>query len=142
MLDDELNGHVLLSQVLLAQAKNEEAAAALNTVRDAAARNQNPANRLSFRIAEARATAALPAPSQAASRARAKSELSDCIATARRLGFTLLEFEARLAAEEVGFAENPQSGRRRLESLEREAQTHGLGLIAQKAAKIRDRKNL
>jgi DNA-binding winged helix-turn-helix (wHTH) protein/tetratricopeptide (TPR) repeat protein len=138
MLDDELNAHVLLSRCLLAQGKVGEAMAALHEVRSAVVHNQNPANRLSFTIAEARATtAALPAPSQAASQARAKSELNDSIATARRLGFVLLEFEARLAAEEVGFTQDPQSGGRRLESLEREAQLRGLGLIAQKAARVR-----
>jgi tetratricopeptide (TPR) repeat protein len=137
MLDDELNAHILLSRCLLAQGKIADATAALDEVRGAVARNQNPANRLSFRIAEALATAALPAPSHAASRARSKSELNDCIATARRLGFALLDFEARLAEEEVGISEDPHSSGRRLESLEREAQARGLGLIAQKAARVR-----
>src|SRR5262249_35682827 len=137
MLDDQLNGQVLLSQVLLAQGRHEEAQAALNDFRDAVGRNQNPANRLSFKIADARSKAAFPLPSAVANHEQARSELMECIKTGRRFGFAVLEFEARLALAEIDSSEKTLAGERRLESLEKEAQGRGFGLIAQKAAKVR-----
>jgi eukaryotic-like serine/threonine-protein kinase len=137
MLDDELNAHVLLARCLLAQGRIAEARAALNEVREAAARNQNPANRLLFRIADARTIAALPSASSAVSRARARSELMECLASARKFGFVLLEFEARLAVAEIDSMENARAAGSRLESLEKEAQAHGLGLISWKAARLK-----
>lgn len=137
MLDDQLNGQVLLSRSLLAQSKHSQAKAALGEVRRAVSHNQNPANRLLFRIADARTTAEVGGLSRAANQARARSELMECIGTARRLGFALLEFEGRLAVAEVELQENPREGERRLESLERDAQTRGFGLISRKAARLK-----
>src|SRR5262249_53019931 len=136
MHDDELNGHVLLSQVLLAQGKPNEAKTVLDEVRAAALHNQNQANRLSFRIADARITAARGS-APALNPARAKSELTECVNTSHTLGLLLLEFEARLAAAEIELRENVQGGQIRLESLKKEAQKRGFGFIAQKAARLK-----
>lgn len=137
MLDDELNAHVLLARCLLAQGKIAEAEVALNEVRGAVARNQNPANRLLFKIAAARIMAAVPGSARAASQARARSELTECMNTARTFGFLLLEFEARLAIAEIDVAKNTQIGERRLASLEKEAQAHGFRLISRKTSTMR-----
>lgn len=137
MLDDELNAHVLLSRCLLAQGKIAEAGVALNEVGEAVARNQNPANRLLFKIAAARIMAAVPGSARAASQARARSQLTECMNIARKFGFLLLEFEARLAIAEIDVAKNTQTGERRLASLEKEAQAHGFGLISRKISTMR-----
>jgi eukaryotic-like serine/threonine-protein kinase len=138
MRDDELNAQVLLSRCLLAQGKPDDAGAALNEVRAAVAHNQNPANRLSFRIADARITAGRGS-SRAVGRAHARAELMECIDTARKFGLVLLEFEARLGMSEMDFAKNTQAGARRLELLEKEAQARGFGLILRKAAGLKQR---
>lgn len=137
MFDDELIAHVLLARCLLAQGKIAEARAALNEVRGAVARNQNPTNRLLFKMADARTLAAVRGPARAIGQARARSELTECMNTARKFGFLLLEFEARLAIAEIDFAENTPAGERRLASLEREAKAHDFGLISRKAARLR-----
>jgi tetratricopeptide (TPR) repeat protein len=137
MLDDELNGEVILVRCLLAQGRIMEAKAALDQARGAVAHNQNPANRLSFKITDARVAAAVPDSARAAGQARARSELAECTASARALGFALLEFEARLAIAETDSQQNTQGAERRLESLEREAQARGFGLFSQKAARLK-----
>ena len=113
------------------------AKAALGEVRGAVARNQNPANRLLFRIADARTTASVRSLSRSASQARARSELTECMNTARKFGFLLLEFEVRLALAEIDVAKDTQTGERRLASLEKEAQAHGFGLISRKTSTMR-----
>lgn len=137
MLDDELNAHVLLSRCLLAEGKIAEARATLNEFRGPVARNQNPANRLLFTIADARIMAAVPGFASAAGQARARSQLTECMNVARKFGFLLLEFEARLAIAEIDIAQNTQTGERRLASLEKEAQAHGFGLISRKISTMR-----
>lgn len=141
MFEDELNAHILLARCLLAQGKIAEARAALNEVRGAVARNQNPANRLLFRIADARTTAEVRGSPRAVSQARARAELMECIDTARKFGFALLEFEARLALGEIEIRDDFSAGEHTLASLEKDAHGRGFELIARRAAKLRTRRS-
>ncbi len=138
MLGDELNAHVLLSRCLLAQGKIAEATAALDEVRGAVARNQNPANQLSFKIADARAKAA-GAASGSSARHNAYAELVGAASKAGSLGLFPLQYEARLALGELEIQDNLAAGQHTLAALEQEAHVRGLELIARKAALLRSR---
>jgi tetratricopeptide (TPR) repeat protein len=137
MSDDELNGRILLSRCLLAQGKMEEANAVLNAVRKDVSRNQNPANRLQFSVADARIQAAGATPS----RSSARTQLQRSIREASNLGLLPLQLEAQLALGEIELSESPAAGRNDLESLESRAHTHGFELIAQRAAALRTGRN-
>ncbi len=137
MRDDELNSHILLSRCLMDQGKTEEANTALNEIRKDVSRNQNPANRLLFAIADARIQAAGATPS----RSFARTELQRSIKEARNLGLFPLQLEAQLALDEIGLSESPAAGKKDLESLENRAHAHGFELIAQRAAELRARQN-
>jgi hypothetical protein len=131
MFDDDLTGHVLLSRCLLAQARITEAKTVLDEVRAAAARNQSPAMNLIFTIADARVKSA---QNLRTSLRAVRSQLMNAKETARRLGLTLLEYEARLALGEAETKAKAAAGSQSLNLLERDARARGFELIARKAA--------
>jgi DNA-binding winged helix-turn-helix (wHTH) protein/tetratricopeptide (TPR) repeat protein len=134
MFDDDLTGHVLLSRCLLGQAKIRGAKAALDEVRGAAARNQNPARNLMFTIAEARVKSA---QNPGASLPEVSALLQGAARKAHNLGFSLLEYEARLALGEAEMKAKAASGARSLSLLEKDARARGFELIAHRAAAAR-----
>jgi len=130
MNDDQLQAMVALSRCLLMQGKVKEAEAALAEGKSTAAESQNPTVQLIFAIANARVKAA----GTSASRTLARSELQRSIKEAGNLGLVPLQFEAQLALGELELSENPATGKKSLESLEKRAHAHGLELIARRAA--------
>jgi eukaryotic-like serine/threonine-protein kinase len=133
MNDDQVQGLVTLSRCLLTQGKVKEAEAALAEGSNAVTHSQNPTIQLTFAIADAR----VKATRTGAPRTMARAELQRSIKEASNLGLVPLEFEAQLALGELELSENPATGQKSLESLEKRAHDHGLGLIARRAAAAR-----
>jgi hypothetical protein len=131
MRDDELDAHLLLSRSLLMQAKVSDAQATLDEIRGAVTHTQNPAIRLRFAIAAARAGAA-----NATTRRGARSDLVAAAGRAAKLGFLPLEYEARLARGEMEIQDDFAAGTHTLAALEKDAHGHGFELIARKAAAL------
>jgi hypothetical protein len=138
MVDDELEGLVVLSRSFLIRNNLAEAQAAIQQARPLSANSQNPANHLMFDIAEARVkTAQLSARALASSFRDVRSQLMNTIATAHSYGFAILEYEARLALGELDIKTNPAIAFNNLSLLEKDARARGFGLIVRKAAKLR-----
>ena len=133
MSDDQLQGLVTLSRCLLMQGKVKDAEAALGEGNNAVAHSQNPTVQLTFAIADARVKAA----GASASRAPARANLQRSIKEAANLGLVPLQFEAQLALGELEYSENPATGKKSLETLEKRAHERGLELIARRAAGAR-----
>jgi len=66
----------------------------------------------------------------------ALSQLASNLASARKYGYRLYEYELRLAMGEIGLASGAQSARTDLHALEADARTHGALLIADRAAAL------
>jgi tetratricopeptide (TPR) repeat protein len=65
-----------------------------------------------------------------------RKKLMGVIATAHRLGYFGIECDSRMALAELELRQNPASARARLSDLAREAQQHGMGLVARKAISL------
>ena len=127
--EDEASARALLSQLLLAQGKSDEARNEINHASFLLKTSQSVRLRYSAMIAAASIGAASGEASQAI------RALDKVIADATRAGLVQLQLEARLAAGQIEMASGRiQSGRGRLKVLERDATAKGYGLIARKAA--------
>jgi len=115
MFDDDLTGHVLLSRCLLAQARITEAKTVLDEVRAAAARNQKSRDEPHLYD---RGCACQSAQNPRTSLRAVRSQLMNAKETARRLGLTLLEYEARLALGEAETKAKAPAGSQSLNLLE------------------------
>ena len=132
MHDDELQAQFALSRSLAGQGKAAEARAALESIRAAVMRSQNPATRFIFSIASAQAVAA-DRTAPASARNTAHAGLQQAIRDAGLIGYKQLEYEARLAQLELY---HPVNGKAELSRLAADAHTHGFDLIALRARTI------
>jgi tetratricopeptide (TPR) repeat protein len=132
---DTTNGYTLLSRILQAQSKVEEARKAIQHAAELGRKSHDPALILPIAIQTARletATAGQDATGHVAL-AAARQQLRSTIATAKKLGYYQIECEARLALGEAELKANPSSGRSQLETLEKETHERGLELLSRKA---------
>ena len=128
LADDEFVAQAVLVRALLAQDKTAEAEKEIDRLASPAAGSQNAESRLKFRIATARARAAMPR------NADARKDLEGVLAEAARLGLSQYQFEARLALGEMEMkSKETATGRAHLAALERDATARGFLLIARKA---------
>jgi tetratricopeptide (TPR) repeat protein len=128
--DDEIRAWCLLSRALLAEGK---AAAAKETVQHAqalGAKSQNPEIRWEAAIIAARM--------EVADKAEARKELTSVIASSHRLGYVLVELDARLALAELEMkAGQKAEGRAHLAAIQADAKAKGYNLVARKAVMAR-----
>jgi DNA-binding winged helix-turn-helix (wHTH) protein/tetratricopeptide (TPR) repeat protein len=132
---DTTNGYTLLSRILQAQGKVEEARKAIQQAAELGRKSHDPALILPIAIQTARletATAGQDAAGHVAL-AAARQQLRSTIATAKKLGYYQIECEARLARGETELKVNPAVGRSQLETLEKETHERGLELLSRKA---------
>ena len=128
--------NIALSRALLMQGKIEEARKALLLAGEYSRSSPDPALRLPLDIQDARVTFAVACTDAETpcNMAGPRGQLQSTVTTALRLGYLVLECDARLALGELELKANPRLGRSDLEVLAREAQERGLGLISRKAA--------
>jgi len=142
MIDDELEASAALSRSFLMRNNPAEAQVAIQQARQLSVSSQNPANHLMFAIAEARVkTAQLSARGSSSSLSDVRSQLLNAIAKAHGRGFSILEYEARLALGELEMKTSPATAFKYLSSLEKDARARGFGLISRKAAGLRNRQS-
>jgi eukaryotic-like serine/threonine-protein kinase len=122
--DDEISAWCVLSRALLAQGK---AAAAKETVQHAQAlaeKSQNPEIRWGAAVVAARIAGVV-----------ARKELTDTIAQSHRLGYALVELDARLALAEIEMKSGQTAqGRAHLIGIEADAKAKGYNRVARNAA--------
>jgi DNA-binding winged helix-turn-helix (wHTH) protein/tetratricopeptide (TPR) repeat protein len=129
--DDELIAATILIEALLAQNKAADAKAVADTETEVAAKDQNRTVSLKFAIVAARATGASGKLDEA------KSSLATLLRDEKKQGFLADEFETRLALAEIELKlGHSRSGLTQLTALQHDAQAHGLGLVARKAAEL------
>ena len=136
--DEEASARAVLARSLLAQGKFADAKEAIDRAVALSAKSENPQIRLGVGIAAARVEAHDGQRSPSATATSAKNRLLAALATARKLGFLGIVFDAKLALGEIeresGHAD---AGRRRLAALEKEAKAAGFRLMERKAAAAR-----
>lgn len=127
--------NVDLSRALLQQGKVEEARNTLPRARELSRSSTDPAQTLPVAIQEARVTfaAACAGATRPCDAAAARAQLQSAIATAHKLGYFVLECDARLALGAIELKANPGLGRSQLELLARETHQRGLDLISRAA---------
>lgn len=131
-LRDESLAHAVLSQAMLAQGKIQDARKAIDQSSALSEKYHDRLVELFTAITAARVHAA---SSDAADRAKAADRLQQVLAESARTGLLNYAFEARLALGELDMNNgNRAAGRGRLESLRKDANDRGFGLIAQQAA--------
>ena len=129
------SAYTLLSRVLLAQGKLEEARKAIQHAVELGRNSPDPALTLPIAIQGARIATEAAAPGTAGhvAPAVARQQLLAVIATARRLGYYQIECEAHLALAVEDLKANPALGRSQLETLAKETHERGLELLSHKA---------
>ncbi len=131
-LRDESLAHAVLSQAMLAQGRIQDARKAIDQSSALSEKYHDRLVELFTAITAARVRAA---SSDAADRAKAADRLQQVLAESARTGLLNYAFEARLALGELDMTSgNRAAGRGRLESLRKDANDRGFGLIAQQAA--------
>jgi DNA-binding winged helix-turn-helix (wHTH) protein/tetratricopeptide (TPR) repeat protein len=131
-LRDESLAHAVLSQAMLAQGKIQDARKAIDQSSALSEKYHDRLVELFTAITAARVRAA---SSDAADRAKAADRLQQVLTESDRTGLLNYAFEARLALGELDMNNgNRAAGRGRLESLRKDANDRGFGLIAQQAA--------
>ena len=124
--DDEIRAWCILSRALLAEGKAGAAQEAVQHARALAAKSQNPEIRWGATIAAARIATA--------DKAGARKELTDVVAQSHRLGYALVELDARLALAELEMkAGQTAEGRAHLTAVEADAKAKGYNLVARQA---------
>jgi tetratricopeptide (TPR) repeat protein len=130
--DFETLAHLLLVRVLLAQQNPAAAQTELEAAQRLSAKTENKIARLDLDITSARVQAAL------GKSAEALNNLAIVRQKAVRGGLLGVGLEARLASGEIALhTKNSASGRLALETLQKDAQAKGFGLIARDAAAAR-----
>ena len=130
-LRDEALANAVLSRALLDQGKADDARSAID--RSLALAEKYHDRQVEFFVAVTAARVGGTSNTPAA-RDDAVSRLQQIIAEANRTGFVTCAFEARLALGEIEILSgNRSSGLAHLESLRKEANDRGLGLIAREA---------
>ena len=127
--DDELAASTALTRALLAQGKQREARAEIESSQDLAARSQNLLVRLEHELELARVLLASAHPDTA------KPRLEQVAREARAHELQGVELEAMMAAADLEIRSGRKAAaQQQLASLERKARDKGFGLIARKAA--------
>ena len=131
---DIIDSYTLLSLALLGQNKTAEARAAIERAASLASGSSDPALNLPLATQTARVEAAEARSSTgAASLAHARQQLQRVIADAKKLGYYLLECEARVALGELELKTAPSMARAHLASLASESRSRGVLLLADEA---------
>jgi hypothetical protein len=134
--DDETRAWWILVRALLAEDGIPEAKEAVQHARALTGKSQNPEVRWRTAIAAATVETADKAAGSAAGIA-ARKELKSVIAQSRKLGYRIVELDARFALAEIEMkAGQTATGRARLTAIEAEAKAIGYNLVARKAASI------
>lgn len=127
---DSSSAYTLLSRVLLAQGKLDEARTAANKGARLSLSSADPALRLPAEIQQARVELAV---GDASGIVEARQTLHAVIATAAKLGYYSIECEARLVLGELELKPNPSVGHRQLTALISETHDRGLELMSRQA---------
>ena len=123
----------IAAESLLRQGRLVEAQSTIDRAAMVAQKSDDRATRLWVAIMGARVRAATGKP------AEAMEALATVLAEATKLGLVDYQFESRLALGEIEMKSGkPAAGRARLETLQKEAKAKGFGLIARKAAAVRE----
>jgi tetratricopeptide (TPR) repeat protein len=136
-VDDEAASRSLLARALLAQGNVPEAQQAVAQAEGLLAKAQDPATRLLVQITHARVTAVpnLKVVPSHTSIIGAKGNLNSALTEAKKFGYIVFQFEARLALGQIEMESGGATdGRTRLEALRKDATAQGFLLIARKAA--------
>lgn len=129
---DASRAYTLLSRSLMMQGKLEEARNAALRGAELSLTNSDPALKLPAQIQRARVEMA-SAPASKPNLATAQQRLESAIATARRLGYRNLDYEAQLALGELELRTNSALGQKHLAALVSETRSLGLELLARQA---------
>ena len=126
--DDEIAARSLLARVLLERKKIGEARHQIEEAGSLAAKTFMAEVQLQFAVAAVQGKAA------SGNFAEAGRMLAGAMDTARRHGYLLLEYEIRLQQAELEFkAGRPTAGKIGMQTLRKDAQEKGFGLVAAKA---------
>jgi DNA-binding winged helix-turn-helix (wHTH) protein/tetratricopeptide (TPR) repeat protein len=132
--DDEIDAWSLLSLVLVAEGKATEAREAMQQARSLAEKSQNPKTRWEAAVDGATVVAAQKDAAHSAAALAARRELTEIVAKAHKLGYRLIELDARLALAELEMrAGQTAEGRAHLTAIESEAKAIGYNLVVRKA---------
>jgi DNA-binding winged helix-turn-helix (wHTH) protein/tetratricopeptide (TPR) repeat protein len=129
---DASNAYTLLSRALLTQGKLDEARKAAQRGTELSLTNSDPALKLPAQIQQARIEMTDASASKSSS-ATAQQNLQSVIATAKRLGYHNLEYEARLALGESELKTDSCLARKHLTVLASGTRSLGLELLARRA---------
>ena len=129
---DESLANAVLSRAMLAQGRIQDAKKAIEHSTVLSEKYHDRPVELFAAITAARVHAASP---NAADRAKAADRLQQVLAESAQMGLLVYSFEARLALGEIEITSgNRDAGRGRLETLLKDANQRGFGLIARQAA--------
>jgi eukaryotic-like serine/threonine-protein kinase len=136
--DDEIRAWSGLARALLAGDKLGAAKEAVQHARGLAAKSQNPEVRWRTAIAAATVATADKAAVGSGAGIAARKELESVIVQSRKLGYRIVELDARLALAEIEMkAGQTTAARAHLTAIEAEAKAIGYNLVARKAATAR-----
>lgn len=135
---DQVSAYVELSRALLVEGKLDEARKAISHAGKVNRGSPNPGLTLPLAIVEARVDLAEAAAGTAgrAKLAAARREIESVVSTAKKLGYYVLECEARLVLVELDRRVNASSVDTHLLALEADTREHGLLLLARQAAAL------
>lgn len=128
---DSSSAYTVLSRALLQQGKSDEARSAAERGLTLSLTSSDPSLKLPAEIQQARVE--LATSNDTARSAAALRHLHSAQSAAKRMGYYMLDCEARLTLGEMGIKTNSVSGRKRLSALASEAHSHGLELLAHQA---------
>jgi tetratricopeptide (TPR) repeat protein len=137
---DSTSAYTLLSRVLLAQGKTDDAAKAIQRAVELNASDPDPALTLPVSIQRARVNAATGGRGATNSLAQARQELRSTVTTAKKLGYYGLEGEARVALAQLELKTMPVPTRAQMSSLILEARSRGFELLAHEAEQVLNQK--
>jgi len=134
---DLTSAYTLLSRVLLAQGKADDAAKAIQRAVELNANSPDPALTLPVSIQRARVNAAaVGIRGGANSVAQARQDLRSTVTTAKKLGYYGLEGEARVALARLDLKSTPTPTRAEMTSLIVDARNRGFELLAHEAEQV------
>lgn len=128
---DSSSAYTLLSRALLMQGKLDEARRAAQRGAELSLTSSDPALKLPAEIQQTRVEAASAETDR--KRLAAAQRLQSVIATANRLGYSKLEYEARLALGELELKINSSAAHKHLKVLASETRSRGFELLARQA---------